>query len=115
MQKSLYDLAWLTLFLRSVPVFKYFCHANYHDPVPIIIIFEFLLLLQIILRHEHSQPCRSQLHVQFMQACSAFQTLIMLQCCGLLIGNSVALFFPITLACATCGYAGVCAFLPFCV
>ena len=57
-----------------------------------------LILFQIILGHENSEPSVTQLRVQFMQVLSAFQVRAMSRYFGLLIGNSVA-YFPMSCAC----------------
>ena len=56
------------------------------------------LLFQILLRHENSEPCATQLHVQFTQVLSAFHARAMLQYFGSLIGNGVAYFLTFCLS-----------------
>ena len=54
-----------------------------------------LLLLQIILGHEYSEPRITQLRVQFTQVLRAFQVQAMSRYFGLLIGNGVV-YFPMS-------------------
>ena len=49
-----------------------------------------LPLFQIILGHENSEPCVTQLRAQLPQTLSAFQAHVTWLYFGLLIGNSVA-------------------------
>ena len=58
---------------------------------------ESLIVSNIILGHENSEPPVTQLRVQFTQALSAFQARAMSQYFGLLIGNVA--YFQMSCAC----------------